>query len=156
MNQSNLALFIIRYLFVSIIFVLLFFNAIVKQGVRGQNLKLFNTTNDAIFFRDTISDFVIDSAFHNLGSINPDLDARLVKHFKYIGGDSIYIEKTFTSDPHFICQYPRGVIIPNELYSLTICFFHKGRRGTMNKSMGFRMSNGEIILFRLKGDYRDA
>ena len=115
------------------------------------------TTDTAvqIIFRDTIHDFVFDSLTHDLGEVHGTTNARLVKHFKYIGTDSIYIRRAFSGDPHFICKYPgREILIPHNIYPFTICFWHKGRVGRMHKVMGFNLSDENIIYFRFKGHYK--
>jgi hypothetical protein len=114
---------------------------------------LLDTTN--ITFRDTIFDIAFDSTSHNLGKIipsNANGNNKLVKHFKYLGTDTIFIKRTWTGDPHFICEYPREQLIPNKIYSFTVCFYHE-RQGKLNKHMGFELSDGNSITFKFTGTY---
>lgn len=105
-----------------------------------------------IYFRDTIYHFVFDSIRHDLGDIIPQ-NTRLVKHFKYIGTEPIYITKAWTRDPHFICNHPKGLIEPDNIYSFTVCFVHSGRSGKLNKEMGFFLSDGSNIRLKFTGLY---
>ncbi len=108
--------------------------------------------SDTIEFRDTQYSLVADSFSNNMGII-PPTKPRLVKHFKYIGTDSlsVFITRTWTTDPHYICKFPREPLIPGEIYELTICFWHQNRIGAFQKTMGINLSNGERITFRFKG-----
>lgn len=99
----------------------------------GQSQKsakiLLDTTS--ITFRDTIFNIAFDSTSHNLGNIiptNENENIELVKKFKYLGTDTIYIRKAWTGDPHFICEYPQEPLITNKIYSFTVCFFTKDDR----------------------------
>lgn len=87
----------------------------------GQNRKsakiLLDSTN--ITFRDTIFNIAVDSISNNLGQIVPTNDNnRLVKFFKYIGAEPIFITRAWTGDPHFICEYPKEQLLPNKIHSL--------------------------------------
>jgi len=109
-----------------------------------------------IIFRDTIFEFAFDSLSNNLGEIttmNFNQKSRIVKHFKYLGSDTVFILKAWTTDPHYICDYPKTRLIPNQIYSFKVCFYHQSHGGSMNKSMGFIISNGQNILMRFKGRY---
>lgn len=110
----------------------------------------------SITFRDTIFNIAFDSIKHDLGKIIPSNENgndKLLKHFKYLGTDSIYITKAWTGDPHFICEYPHEILIPNKIYSFTTCFWHEGRKGKMTKVMGFDLSDGNRISFTFTGTY---
>jgi hypothetical protein len=131
---------------------------IASMPTNGQYKKpehpLLDTTN--ITFRDTIFNVALDSTSHNLGNIipsNANGNNKIVKHFKYLGTDTIFIERSFTGDPHFICEYPREPLIPNKIYSFTVCFFHQERQGKLNKHMGFVLSDGNRITFKFTGTY---
>lgn len=119
----------------------------------GQNGKpIMDITN--ITFRDTIFNIAFDSISHHLGNIVPsNKNNRLVKYFKYIGKEPIFIKKTWTSDPHFICEYPKELLMPNKIYSFTICFWHQDRQGNMTKVMGFDLSDGNRISLKFTGTY---
>lgn len=122
----------------------------------GQNGKSEKTIQDTanISFRDTIFNIAVDSISHNLGQIVPTNDNnRLVKYFKYIGTEPIFITRAWTGDPHFICEYPKEQLIPNKIYSFTVCFWHQDRQGSMTKIMGFDLSDGNRVSFKFTGTY---
>lgn len=133
--------------------VLFTFTATFTFGQSEQLQKIAQDTKN-ITFKDTIFNIAVDSISHNLGQIVPtNENNRLVKYFKYIGTDSIFITKVWTNDPHFICEYPKDQLIPNKIYSITICFWHKDRQGSMTKMMGFFLSDGNRISFKFTGTY---
>ncbi len=115
-----------------------------------KTLTLLDTTT--ITFKDTIHNFVFDSIWHNFGLIDCT-NNRLVKHFKYIGTEPISISRVWTGDPHHICGYPQGTLIPGKIYSFTVCFFHRPGYYKLNKTMGFDLSDGHQITFRFTGIY---
>jgi len=122
----------------------------------GQNRQSQKTTQEPanISFKDTVFQIVVDSISHNLGQIVPTNDNnRLVKYFKYIGTEPIFITRAWTGDPHFICEYPKDQLIPTKIYSFTVCFWHKDRQGSMTKMMGFDLSDGNRISFKFYGTY---
>jgi hypothetical protein len=120
--------------------------------LNSQSHCLTDTTQ--ITFRDTISNIVVDSLTHNLGQIVPTNNYnRLVKYFKYIGTEPVYVVRVWTSDPHYICQYPTEILIPNKVYSFTTCFAHHGRQGKMKKIMGLDLSDGTTISLKFTGTY---
>ena len=111
---------------------------------------------EAIVFKDTLNNFVYDSISNNLGKIPFSYESsRLVKHFKYIGKDKIYILKAWAQDPHYICDYPTDILIPNKIYSYTICFYNNGRSGKTQKSMGFNFSDNGSVSFKFFGQYKE-
>ena len=132
---------------------MILFTAIFAFGQeKKEGLNIADTSN--IEFRDTLFQVVVDSLSHDLGSIVPtNENSRLMKHFKYIGTTPLLITKTWTNDPHFICDYPKEVLIPDKIYSITVCFWHKGKKGRMSKKMGFILSNGNKISFTFTGTY---
>jgi hypothetical protein len=135
---------------------LLFWVAILPvASLYGQPAGMGTTANDAasMRYRDTLGFIVMDSFLHNFGNIAPvdHNNTRVVKHFKYIGSDSVFITRTWTSDPHFICQFSKERLIPQVDYTLTICFAHRGRQGIMHKTMGFDLSDGTRIVLQFKG-----
>jgi hypothetical protein len=101
-------------------------------------------------FRDTSGVIVADSFHHNSGRI-PMFNNRLVKYFKIIGKDTLYIRNAWTGDPHYICEYPREPLIPGKTYSITICFWYEGRPGFYQKAMGFDLSNGDRATYIFSG-----
>ncbi len=106
-----------------------------------------------IVLKDTVLQFVFDSVHHNLGWINPRKNARVTKHFKYVGTETVSITRAWTGDPHYICNYPKEPLKPNKTYTFSVCFSHKNRAGVMSKQMGFDLSNGQKITFRFTGQY---
>jgi hypothetical protein len=130
-----------------IILLVLLLNSIVM--LYGQKTTTLNP--NSIVFKDTLFTIVTDSLSHNLGDI-PPFNNKLVKYFKYIGSESVYITRAWTGDPHFICEYPTSPLIKGEIYSFTVCFSNQGRVGHFNKVMGFNLSSGERISFTFKGN----
>ncbi len=129
------------------------FTPIVNFGQGENSSKLFVDTLH-MSFKDTVFNFAFDSIAHDLGKIVPSNENnRLVKYFKYIGSEPITITRTRTGDPHFICEYPRETLIPNKIYSFTICFWHQDRQGKMKKVMGFDLSDGNQISLKFTGTY---
>lgn len=114
------------------------------------NLHAQNEQQLKVEFKDSFQFFVTDSFLHDLGEI-PDTNNKIVKYFKYIGSEPVFIQRTFTGDPHFICRWPREPLMPGQIYSFTVCFWHKHRRGHFKKRMGFILSNNERISFIFKG-----
>ena len=136
-----------------LILVTFLFTTCVTFGQSGKSSKLSVDTLN-ITFKDTVFNFAFDSISHNLGNIVPiNKNNRLVKYFKYIGTEPIVLTSPWTGDPHFICEYPREPLIPNKIYSLTICFWHQDRQGKMTKEMGFNLSGGNLIIFKFTGTY---
>ena len=132
---------------------LLLFVTMVIHG-QEKNLPKIIVDSANLIFKDTLFNIVFDSVSHDLGMIKPiHENSSLVKHFKYIGKDTIVITRTWTGDPHFICEYPREALIPNKIYSIKICFWHEGKQGKMHKSMGFGLSDGNRVVLRFLGDY---
>ena len=105
-----------------------------------------------IIFRDTISDFVFDSVYHNVGIAKSDQSSVLVtKHFKYIGTDTLIIQRTRTNDPHFIHSYPQEPLIPNKVYSFKAQFPY--RNCTMlNENCHYEHSMGFVFYDIRKGE----
>jgi hypothetical protein len=129
------------------------FTTVITFGQYGRSPKIaIDTLN--MTFKDTLFNLAFDSIAHNLGYIVPtNENNRIVKYFKYIGTEPISISRAWTGDPHYICSYPYEPLKPNKIYSFTVCFWHEGRWGTMSKTMGFYLSNGQRISFRFKGIY---
>ena len=136
---------------------ILFFIVIllIAQACEKQ-MHTVKTTPDyeAVVFRDTVYNIAFDSLSNDLGNIIPsNAHNRFIKHFKYIGTDSIRIAAAWTSDPHFICEYPQEYLVPGKIYSCTVCFWHEERQGVMHKTMGFDLSDANRITFTFTGKY---
>lgn len=126
---------------------------VLTYGQNGKSAKIL-LDSTTITFRDTVFNIAVDSISNNLGQIVPTNDNnRLVKYFTYIGTEPIFITRAWTGDPHFICEYPKEQLIPNKIYSFTVCFWHQGRKGNMTKIMGFDLSDGNRISFKFTGTY---
>lgn len=102
-------------------------------------------------FQDTLLNFVTDSFRHHFGKIPPE-NFNLRKPFKYIGKDTVFILEGTTTDPHFICEFPKEMLIPGKVYSVKFCFWHRNRRGQFNKTMGLHLNNGQHINFVFTGE----
>lgn len=115
----------------------------------AQNHQKFTPQN--IVFKDTLHNLVVDSLQHNLGEVSP-VNTKLTKYIKYLGAEPIFITRIWTSDPHYICKYPK-MLEQGKVYPLQICFWHQGRSGVISKVMGFKLSNGQNIRFTFIGKY---
>lgn len=102
-------------------------------------------------FQDTLLNFVTDSFHHHFGKI-PSENFNLRKPFKYIGKDTVFILEGTTTDPHFICEFPKEKLIPGKVYSVKFCFWHQNRSGPFNKTMGLHLNNGQHINFVFTGE----
>ncbi len=107
--------------------------------------------SDTILFRDTESEIATDSLIHDFGEVQ-NKNMEIIKHFRYIGENSVFIKKTWTEDPHYICSYPTEILTPNQTYSFKVCFHLKNRKGVFKKRMGLVLSNGKRIAFTFKGN----
>jgi hypothetical protein len=117
---------------------------------------MYFETDDTVnlVFKDTLFNLVFDAINHDLGSIIPEnKNNEVIKYFKYLGTDSLFITKAWTGDPHYICYYPKELLIPNKIYYFKVCFANEGRQGKLNKKMGFNFSNGNTITFKFTGTY---
>ncbi len=103
-----------------------------------------------IVFRDTVDGFAFDSLTHNLGIV-PNINVKLIKYFKYVGQDTVYIRRAWTGDPHYICRYPNEPLVYGKIYTFEVCFSFQSRQGPMWKQMGFELSNDKRINFLFKG-----
>jgi len=136
-----------------LILIVFLFTSLVTFGQVEKSSKLLVDSIN-VTFKDTVFNIAFDSIAHNLGKIVPTNENNtLVKYFKYIGKEPIVITRVWTGDPHFICEYPREPLIPNKIYSFTVCFWHKERQGKLHKRMGFNLSDGNIITFTFSGTY---
>ena len=101
--------------------------------------------------QDTITIFTRDTYKHDFGDI-PMENFRLFKYFRYTGPDSIFITRAWTSDPHFICKWPREPLINGKVYLLHFCFWHEDRPGKFYKIMGLDFSSGQRVSFVFEGN----
>lgn len=102
-------------------------------------------------FQDTLLHFVTDSFNHNCGKIRPE-SMQVRKPFKYTGTDTVYVVQTWTSDPHYICDYPPMILEPGKVYTFAACFLHRGRKGPFDKRMGLIFNNGQHLEFHFIGE----
>jgi hypothetical protein len=101
--------------------------------------------------RDTQFCMATDSFVHDLGLVAPR-NGYLIKKIKIVGNEPVVISSPWTSDPHFICDYPREPMLPSRIYFFKVCFYFEGRGGYLfNKMMGFELSNGQRISFQFRG-----
>ena len=107
-------------------------------------------------FKDTVYNFVFDSVNNDLGLVEPvNINNRMIKHFIYTGDTPVIISGTKTSDPHFICDYPKEPIVKGKVYAFTVCFYFENGKGVFNKVMSLELSDGRSIYFRFKGRYKE-
>lgn len=99
-------------------------------------------------YLDTLHGIVTDGFTVDFGTVKA-LPPRFIKEFKYVGKKPVVITRSWTSDPHFICDYPKEPLMPGKTYSFTVCFVN--RCGPLNKTMGIDLSDGSTIPFRFKG-----
>ncbi len=112
---------------------------------------VINNANAQTDFRDTVGVIVMDSLNSNIGLLKDvGRSFKVKKQFKYIGEEVAVITRTWTGDPHYICEYPKEPLKKNQVYSITICFV--GRVGRFIKTMGFDLSNGERVNLNFKGE----
>ncbi len=126
----------------------------IHSAVLGQPKKVDNSRPDTVVFRDTIHFVVADSFAHHFGNI-PPVNQRLTKYLKYIGQDTVVIVRTWTSDPHFICDYTRTPLTYGTVFPITFCFYFQGRGYGFHKVMGFDLSNGSVISFKFQGNIEE-
>ncbi|MGQ0740290.1 MAG: hypothetical protein ACT4OJ_14655 [Bacteroidota bacterium] len=119
------------------------FFLLLSPGILAQNSEKI--------FADTLQGIATGSFSHDLGNV-PMQNNKLIKSFIYTGDDTVYILRTWTGDPHFICDYPKGPMVKGNIYLFTVCFWHEGRPGIFHKTMGFNLSNGKTIAFVFKGN----
>ncbi|MEZ4920287.1 MAG: hypothetical protein R2792_14385 [Saprospiraceae bacterium] len=137
--------------------ILVFLFGTILCQAQSEDRPLIPEDTTGIVFKDTLFNIAFDSVAHNLGRIQPvNKQNQLVKYFKYVGTDPVLITRAWSGDPHYICDYPREPLVPNKIYSYTICFWHKGRQGKLNKLMGFNLSDGNTIFLRFTGEYVDV
>lgn len=105
-------------------------------------------------FRDTVGPLAFDSIFHRMVTISQPVNFHIEKKLKNIGKVPVIISSTFTSDPHFICDYPREPILPGRTYSFKVCFTFPSIRQKYHwqKIMGFVLSDSTIIQLHFEGE----
>ena len=136
-----------KYLLINIISIVSYMNLSFSQIKTAGEVD----RPDCIEFIDTTYGFVTDSLKHNLGDLTATFEYDLIKYFKYTALDTVWIESTWTTDPHIICEYPRGVLINEAIYSFKACFA-LNHTGHFYKTMGFILSNGKKITFTFQGN----
>lgn len=129
----------------NILLIVLFFYL---QPLFSQTIKS-NTNN--VIFKDTIENFVFDSIVNHFDEL---IEPRLIKHFKYLGKEPVFIVGQRSGDPHFICDYPQEPLLTNKIYSFTVCFYLPTGPAFFNKTMWLELSNGKNLYFTFKGKYR--
>jgi len=103
-------------------------------------------------FKDTSGWLVFDDGIIELDTFDTDtFNTRMKRYFKFIRKEPLVITRAFTSDPHFICNYPKEPLVPGGIYSYSICFYVKGSRGRMHKVMGFDLSDKSKSYIRITG-----
>lgn len=102
---------------------------------------------DTLTFNDTIGSLAFQSKTIDLGA-RDSLPQKITRYFIYLADTPTTITKALTSDPHFICDYPKGILEKGKVYEFTICFANRSY-GPMNKRLGFQFENGECIYFDL-------
>ena len=121
---------------------------------KGQISDKKEEREPAINFRDTTGAVLFDSVRHNLGWVRPaNENNRLIKHFTLQGKEHLNISRVWTSDPHYICYYPQGPLIPGKIYSIHVCFWHQDRTGIIQKTMGLTFADGTRVTFMFTGKY---
>lgn len=100
-------------------------------------------------FSDTLHGIATDGFTIDFGTIAA-FPSRFAKSFKYTGKEPVVITRSWTSDPHFICEYPKEPLMQGKTYTFKVCFSQ--RCGPFNKTMGFDLSDGSSIPFRFKGN----
>jgi hypothetical protein len=116
----------------------------------------YNIPEPEIIFRDTVEMLAFDSATHSLSTTNKTVNFRIVKHFKNIGQSPVIISQAFTSDPHFICEYPREPMIQGKVYAFKVCFTFTSSSVDYHwkKTMGFILSDEKRIDLHFEGDVK--
>ena len=108
-----------------------------------------------LVFRDTIADFVFDSLDNDLGDVAPvNTNNRRTKRFMYLGAEPVFIVGQQSGDPHFICDYPKEPLKKGVVYSITVCFWFQNGKGRFNKTMSLKLSNGQLLFFKYKGQFK--
>ncbi len=104
-------------------------------------------------FKDTIGNIVFDSLTHRFGTVNK-IPKKMIKRFKYLGGDQpLFITKTRTRDPGFICKYPKEPLKAGEIYELEVCLVN--RSGSHYQRMGIILSDGRSIYFKITAKVKE-
>lgn len=97
-----------------------------------------------------INEIAVNEFVEDLGAV-ADSNFRMERQFVYHGAEHLAIRRTWTEDPHFIYDYPKGILQKDSVYNFTICFYFKGRKGPFKKRMGFILTNDERVNFTFTG-----
>lgn len=119
----------------------------VKTTNKKQNTPFVNTNSP---LKEISGSIATDSFHHDMGKVSRDF-RYLMKPFRYIGNKTVLITRTWTGDPHFICEFPKTELIKDSTYYLKICFAFEGKQGVFKKDMGFNLTNGESVTFTFSG-----
>jgi hypothetical protein len=103
-------------------------------------------------YKDTIYELAFDSLMHRLGAWSiADTMPYVIKSFKYLGQEPGIIENVWTSDPFFICEYPKEPLLPGHVYEYKICMFEFV--GRFHKTLGFNLTGQRRIMLYLIGEF---
>lgn len=83
------------------------FSDTILQFAQNQSIKVYNTIENDLVFKNIINEFIEDSNLKSLGLLNQDFDSilkRLKKHFYYIEAAGGFIEK----EKEFLCIHRLG------------------------------------------------
>lgn len=135
-----------------LIAIALFFS--LPNGICAQSVRVTEQQPVEIFFKDTIYHLAIDSTFHRIADIQKPCNFHIEKKMKNIGDSPILLSHVFTSDPHFICEYPTEPILPGKIYSFKVCFTFSVIKGMREwrEVMGFVLTTGEVINLKFQGN----
>ncbi len=100
--------------------------------------------------KDTVHGKATESFLLELSNLD-SLPHSIGYNFIYDGPDSVSILRAWTNDPHYICQYPEGILKKGKVYFFKICFARTNAPGLFSKNMGFYLSNGAIVTFVVTG-----
>jgi hypothetical protein len=147
---------------ISILF-LLFIPYLNVDGQIQKNYPLGKTNQpDTLQFNDTIFGYgtngekskwiIIRSEPTYNWFQSPMINCRGRFYFKIQGSESAMIQRSFTSDPHFIDCYPKLELTTDSIYYFDVAFSFGSRPGRYQKSMGFEMINGDRFTMKFKGE----
>ena len=125
---------------------------IIESNVGFSQINVSEKVYPRIIFLSVDS---VKDAIHYKANIDLDTlsdEVRLIHFsFRYTGKADLYISSQYTSDPHFICMFPKEPLLFGNLYSFDICFSFYKDSGIFKKMMGFRLSDDSWIDFTVKG-----
>lgn len=83
---------------------------------------------------------------------SPMINCRGRFYFRIQGPEMAMIQRSFTSDPHYIDCYPRTELTNDSIYFFDVAFSFGSRPGKFQKSMGFEMINGDRFTMKFNGE----